>query len=309
MQSWKHESLFAEFVVEEDLVANAYRQHRRRPSVNLSERSTILQNAINALQRLQLTLVGQELETHWVNQLLTFLQTILGLDPPQGPEEQFNQLYHLRKWLFWVPVQLLQRQEGQGSAMLTLAHFYATALALEPLFPDLGSSFCAAMSLGPLESIITFTDAMRSETLMTSSAMEIASLMQWPQQTALIYRTRAMQPPPSMIPQDPIYNVGPETLSYTTVGNISPAFAPSSLHYGVQQPNSQSSSRPSSFLEVPSVYQGATTGFGYGTETWGAVPSPGLPAAAYSSSQEDAYGYMPLGGFQSGFVNSAPIWT
>jgi hypothetical protein len=87
------------------------------------------------------------MEAYWVDQLLSYLQRLQATPPAQSPEEQFSQSYMMRKWLFWVPVSLLQRQGGKGPAMLTLAHFYATALTLEPLFPDLGASFCSALAL------------------------------------------------------------------------------------------------------------------------------------------------------------------
>jgi len=98
MQAWKHESLFTEHIAEEDLVASAFRIHRRRSSINSSERAVLLQNVVYSLQRLQIALVGQESELSWVNQLLAYVQQAQSLNPAQTPEEQFNYLYQLRKW-------------------------------------------------------------------------------------------------------------------------------------------------------------------------------------------------------------------
>ena len=303
MQAWKHESLFAEYIADEDLVASSFRTHRRRPSVNPSERSVILRNTVQALQQLQMSLIGQENEQQQVTDLLKYVQCLQALNPAQTADEQFSHLYQLRKRLFWVPVFLLQSQSRQGSATLTIAHFYATALALEPLFPDLGSSFCSAMALPPLDAIISVTNAMQSEHAMDPMSIEVASLMQFPQQTALNYRIRAMQTQQTAMRQDPpTVNINPETLSYTSVGNLSPAFAPSPLHYGTPQ---SSSSGHSPWLEVPTTH----SGFSYGTQSWG-VPSPGLSPQGYSPQIEQMYGYMSMGsGFRSGFVPSAPIWT
>src|SRR6202012_2582036 len=88
---------------------------------------------------------------------------------------------------------LLQRPKGQAPAMLTLAHFYATALALEPLFPALGVSFCSALVLPPLDAIINVTTAMQSEQSMSPASNEIATMMQFPQQVAHNYKTQAAQ--------------------------------------------------------------------------------------------------------------------
>ncbi|KAK3643955.1 hypothetical protein LTR56_006745 [Elasticomyces elasticus] len=292
MQSWKHESLFAEYVAEEDILATAFRQHQRRPSVDPTEKGVILQNAAYALQSLQSTLPGHELELHYINQLLVYIQQLQGLNPARTPDEQFNYLYQLRKWLFWIPVSLLQRQSGQGSALLTLAHFYAVALSLEPLFPDLGSSFCSATALPPLEAIIAVTSQMQTEHMNAASA-EIASLMQYPRATAYNYRTRAMQF--QQVKQEeqlmqPVLGFDPSALPF---GNLSPAFAPSTPHYNVSHPTSA----PASYLEVPS-----NASFSSNTQTWGVPsPSPGLPPQVYTTQEDQMY--------FGRFVQPMAIWT
>lgn len=299
MQSWKNESLFAEYIAEEDLVASALRTHRRQPSIDPSERGTILQNTMQALQMLHMALGGQELELHWVNQLLTYVQRLQTLSPAKTAEEQFRQLYYLRKWLFWVPVSLLQRRSGEGPAMLTLSYFYATALTLEPLFPDLGSSFCSAIALPPLEAIIDGMDAMQAQRAMDATSIEIASLMQFPRQTTLSYRARAAQTNQTILQQPSPMVTLSETWSYpsVTVGNLSPAFAPSTPQYTTPQSGSSSQSP---WLEVPTSY----SGFSHGTQSWG-MASPGFP-----SQDEQIYGYMSsMGGFRGGFVQPTPVWT
>jgi len=305
MRSWNRDSLFADFIADEDMFATSFRAHRRTSSMTGAERSNILQTTFYAVHRLQGALVGHELESNWVKQLLSYIQQLQILPPPQTAEEQFNYLYQLRKWLFWVPISLLQRDEGQGSAIMTLAYFYATSIALEPLFPDLGSTFCSASALPPLEAILQVTNAMQSKHSTDSSA-EIASLMQFPQQTALNYRNRAMQIQQSaLMPEHSMLTVDPETLSYTTMGNLSPAFTPSTPQHTMAQPTS---SMAGSYLEVP-----PQASFTYGTQSWGAMPSPAFPAqssyAAVTDEQMDMYdGNISLGGFRGGFV-PATIWT
>ncbi|KAK6398462.1 hypothetical protein LTR65_000013 [Meristemomyces frigidus] len=305
MQSWKHESLFADYIAEEDLSATAFRSPLQDSSVDPTERHALLQNALYALQRLQMSLTEHDMELSWVNQLFAYVQRLQGMNAAQTPEEQFNYLYQLRKWLAWVPVSLLQRQGGQGPALLTLAHFYATALALEPLFPDLGSSFCSAMALPPLDAIIRVTDAMQSQHGMGPSAMEIASLMQYPQQAVLAYRSRAMQSRQAALQQEsPMLGINPDTFSYTTFGNLSPAFTPSTPAYDIGQASSACSTP---FLEVP-LNQSSFT---YGTQSWGAMPSPSFPPQTFTTQEEQIYDYsgMSLGDFRGGFVPPATIWT
>ena len=302
MQSWKHESVFTEYIAEEDLFAASFQSHRRRQSVSSAERNAVLQNTIHALQRLRLALAGCDHELQRTNELLEYVQRLQGVDPPESPEEQFNHLYYLRKWLFWVPVSLLQRQgASHGPALMTIAHFYSTALELEPLFPDLGSSFCAALALPPLEAVFGVASSMQASQHMNPAIMELSNMMQHPQNVALNYRSRAMLGQTSMIPPQLPVSLSSDALSYTTVGNISPAFVPSPLH----TPTPQSSSSYSSFLEVPGS---SDPGFGYGTQNWGVAPSPGYPAGTPVYGMPDAQ--SSYGGFRSsGLVNPATVWT
>jgi len=310
MQSWKHESLFTELIAEEDMITEAFRAHRRRSSMNNTDRGVLLQSTIQSVQQLQVVLVGHDMESHWIGQLLNYLYRLQATPPAETPEDQFNHLYMLRKWLFWVPVSLLHRQGGKGPAMLTLAHLYATALTLEPLFPDLGSSFCSALALAPLEAIVSITDAMQSTQTIDSASLEIASMMQFPQQAAFSYRARALDAQASVaIKQEmDMYNFNPDAINYTSMGNLSPAFAPSTPHYAASSASASASSSSTPFLEVPTS-QGLS-GFGYGTSSWGAMSSPGFPPQAY---MEDAQLYdvsgLSLGGFRGGFVSPTPIWT
>lgn len=318
MQSWKHESVFRELIAEEDLVAESFRAHRRRASISIADRAGILQSVIQSLQRLQYGLVGLDMESYWVEQLLSYLQQLQATPPAQTPDEQFTQSYLLRKWLFWVPVSLLQRQSGKGPAMLTLAHFYAASLTLEPLFPDLGPSFVSALALPALDNIVNVTTAMRSEQGLDRTSSEIASLMQFPQQAAYRYRAQLLQSATGVSMQPtPVaaYSFNPELINYASTGNLSPAFAPSTPHYAPSASASASASSSSTpFLEVPSS-QVSQTGFGYGTSSWGAMPSPGFPSQAYTPGLEgDMYDVsgLSLGAaqdFRGGFVSPQPIWT
>lgn len=304
MQSWKHESIFAEYINEEDLTMNPYGSTRQAALPEPSERHAILATSIQSLQQLQRFLGGHESEGYWIGQLLQYVQRLQASAPAQTPDEQFSHLYLLRKWLFWVPVLLLQRQGGQGPAMLTLAHLYATSIALEPLYPDFGSAFCARIALAPLETIINVTDAMQSQRAMDQNSIEIASLMQFPRQMAMNFRGRMADTQQGAYKQEAsMYSVNPETLNYTSIGNLSPAFAPSPLHSsGVQ---AQAQATLTSYLEVPI----SQSGFTYGTQSWGAMPSPGFPPQSFAGQDDQFYGYS-LSSFRGGgFVTPTAIWT
>lgn len=304
MRSWKHESIFAEYVTEEDMANPAARVPRRRPSVSSSDRAAAFQSTLYYLQRLQTALYGHDLELSWLNQLFAYVQHLQTSRLAETPDEEFGLLYQMRKWLFWVPVQLLQQQGGQGPALLTLAHFYAVGLTLEPLFPQLGSNFCSALALPPLEAIISVTDAMQSEHGLDQSSVEIASLMQYPRQTAVGHRSRARPSQGSTVQQGtPMMDSNSEIINYTSTGNLSPAFAPSPLYYGTPQPVSFAATN---FLEVPTH-----ASFTMGTQNWGMMPSPGLPpqadeTAAFTSQGQQGFGAY---GSMSMFVTPALVST
>ena len=320
MEDWKHESLFAEILG----IRSWWNIEESRSLPTFQERQATLSGIISALQRLQPFLTGHETESQWISQLLGYIRTLLSSPPAQTPAEQFDQLYRLRKWVLFVPSLLLDEPVVEGPAILVLAHLYATALAIEPLFPSLGIGFCAAISFGPLEKIIQMTAPMQMEQHFGQTALEIGSLMHFPQQAAATYRARLhwaqqhqiaesrMQSPPQQLASfssSAMMDMG--SMAYTPFANMSPGFVPSSLsaHPRLSSPGSHSP-----YLEVPTA--GTTydpTGYSYGAAEWGGAPSPAFPPQPYMS-QEEEQGYdsgigRPYGGSSGGFVNAPPIWT
>ncbi|SMQ47539.1 unnamed protein product [Zymoseptoria tritici ST99CH_1A5] len=312
MHLWKHESIFAEYVDEDDLSSGAYPP--RKLSHSQIDRHAILSTAIHSLQQLQHMISTHEAEAYWTGQLLSYMQRLHASTPAQNADESFSHLYLLRKWLFWIPSLLLQRQGGQGPAMLTLAHFYATALALEPLYPDLGATFCARMSLAPLEAIVLLTNAMQSQS-MDQTSIEIATFMNYPQHMASHFRNSIAQQQTNFIKQESphLARLTANTLDYTSIGNMSPAFAPLALHQSTGTsrptpvvPSSSTSSSSTAYLDIGDSH----SGFSLGTQNWGVAPSPGFPASDWAANvaatttqapaNEQLYDYSNLGGFRGG---------
>ena len=302
MQAGEHQSIFSEYLAEEDLVANALQSHRRPRSLIPSERATILQNVEQALTVLEVSLAGQERELHWTSQLRALIQGIAAQEPAITPEEQFGQLYHLRKWLFWVPTSLLQGRDPQPPAMITSAYFYATSLALEPLFPDLGSSFCSAMAVSPLESVLKAMSTMQAQIKPSATSNHLTQLMRFPTEAGLDYRTRAIRNEQATTQQPPVtITLSEPWIPASRMGNLSPAFAPSTPQHAGPQPGSGAYS---SWLEVPITRHG----FSDGTQSWGRM-SPAFEAVSrHSQAGDDYYGYIPMG-YRGGFVQPSPIWT
>ena len=264
-----------------------------------------------SLQRLQPYLSRNEQETKWVDQLKGYLDRLRASSQPQTPEEQFNQLYALRKWLFWVPISLLAAKRGDVNVLVVLAHFYATALALERMFPDVASVFVADLSLRPLEDIIQIIQTYQDPRF-DSRMQTLSYLVQFPIDMVALYKTRrewTRQQTTNVSPiQQPSYALDSLNLDlenqiaqYSYGQSLSPAFAPSPLTF---LPSGMSSTPTSPYLEVPRTAVDV-----YGTTSY-ATPlgSPAAVLPPYSAPHEHAFSYGMATGYPSGFV-ATPVWT
>ena len=158
MQSWRHKSLFADYIAEHILVPSRQISYpicvRVSQEAHAQQLHTLLE-IYGSLQRMEPYLSRDDQETNWVDQLKVYLDRIRASSQAQTPEEQFNQLYALRKWLFWVPISLLDARRRDIKVLCALAHLYATALALEPMFQEVACVLVSDCSLLPLEEILT----------------------------------------------------------------------------------------------------------------------------------------------------------
>jgi hypothetical protein len=195
MQLWRHESRLFDYVVEHATVHNKYiKDPMCTPLVQVAheERLSILADIFGPLQRMQPYLVSRNHETQWFDQLKSYLNRLRALSEPQTPMQQFNHLYVLRTWLLWAPSSLLATTSSDSAALVVLAHLYATALALEPMFPDIGSAFIADMALRPLEEVIRVVRGSR-DTGYESGAHILTHLIQFPVDMVVSYKARREQ--------------------------------------------------------------------------------------------------------------------
>ncbi|KAJ4373184.1 hypothetical protein N0V83_003476 [Neocucurbitaria cava] len=324
MQPWRHESLFADYIAEHTPMPNRHfmnpistpmTQEARREHLNT------LSDIHASLQRLQPYLSRNDQETKWVDQLKGYLDRLRASNQPQTPKEQFNQLYALRKWLFWVPISLLAAKSGDVNVLVVLAHFYAAALALEPMFPDVASVFVADLSLRPLEEIVQLVQGY-SDTRYDSRIQTMSYLVQFPIDMASTYKTRREWARQQMANvssiQQPAYalesinlDLENQIAQYSYGQSLSPAFAPSPLTF---LPPGMSSTPTSPYLEVPRsapVDAYSTNSYASSSISSNYASPLGSPAAVlppYSAPQEHAFGFGMPTGYPGGFV-ATPIWT
>ncbi|KAF2860240.1 hypothetical protein K470DRAFT_217553 [Piedraia hortae CBS 480.64] len=259
MQSTNSSSPLAQLLTEEEARAVAFNTNKHTTTAP-PDRIAILQDLIMATSRLHSSLPGNDMEAAWIHHLCGYVEQLRNLEAPRTAEQQFNLLYRLRKWLFWVPVLLLQAEAPQKPTLAVIAHFYAAAIALEPLFPSLGSSFCASMTLSPLEAIINLVDAPDLKNQSDISGTDMTAIMQYPRQMAAQFRSQTVQP---VLPLDHT------SYGYTNgVGNLSPAFSPAAPQYGTS----------SSYLDLPC----GQSSFTLSMQGWGSQPSPAFPPPTFA---------------------------
>lgn len=323
MQPWRHESLFADYIAEHTPMPNRHFMNPISTPISPEARREHMNALVDihaSLQRLQPYLTRNEQESKWVDQLKGYLDRLRSSNQPQSPEEQFNQLYALRKWLFWVPISLLAAKRGDVNVLVVLAHFYATALALEPMFPDVASVFVADLSLRPLEEINQLVQSFQDPRY-DARMQTMSYLVQFPIDMVSSYKTRrewSRQQMTSISPMQQQSAYALESINldlenhiaqYSYGQSLSPAFAPSPLTF---LPHGMASAPTSPYLEVPRSGTVDTYGTASSYASSSSYASPlGSPAALlppYSAPQEHAFAFGMQSGYPSGFV-ATPIWT
>jgi len=322
MQGWRDESALADlinqqgispsqtFTNESNLISPEGRQ----------EHLAILQRIQSALQRLQPYLATCEQESRWIDQLSGYIQRLRTSNAPQSSEEQFSQLYALRKWLFWVPVTLLSSRKGDIFTLLVLSHFYSAALALEPVFSHIGAPFLANLALPPLEELIRIINTVQSSNNFTSMTQAAAMMMEFPREALANYKsskewTQQTQGVQSL-QQTPYgldtlnLDLGNHIAEYGYNQSLSPAFAPSPLH--LSPPAVLPGTAPRSpYLEVPrsgvpDIFGYSSAGSSYSTP----MASPAIPPPTFKQEEETSFNFnVPFGGYPGGFVAPATVWT
>lgn len=322
MQPWRHESLFADYITEHTPMPNQHFMNPISTPITPEARREQLNTLVDihtSLHRMQPYLNRNDQETKWVDQLKSYLDRLRASSQPQTPEEQFNQLYALRKWLFWVPISLLAAKCGDVNVLVVLAHFYATALALEPMFPDVASVFVADLSLRPLEEINHIVQGFQ-DTRYDPRIQTMSYLVQFPIDVASSYKTQRewarqqigtmssiQQPPYALESVNLDFENQIAQYSYSQSQSLSPAFAPSPLTF---LPPAMASTPTSPYLEVPRAIVDAYNTSSYASSNSYASPL-GPPAAIlppYSAPHDQAYTYGMPTGYPTGFV-ATPIWT
>ena len=122
------------------------------------------------------------------------------MQPAHRPQEQFNHLYAFRKCLFYVPVVSLRSPGKDVVTLIVIAYYYAVALEMETLFPNVARAFCAGMSETPLREILDVFDQRLTHEPANESLQMQLTLLAFPKQAIAAYQGRKQEPPESQIP-------------------------------------------------------------------------------------------------------------
>jgi hypothetical protein len=164
-------------------------------SADTRDRLEALAGIRAALSRLAASLGTGGRERRAVDELASYCETLARSPLPQAPREQFDVLYHFRKLLLWAPVSLLGGGGGRLEAptLVTLAHLYASALAMEPVFPDIGAAFLGGLAAAPLAQCVLRAQAYAEGDDYAAGGAgsgAVAQLMEFPRAALEAYQRR-----------------------------------------------------------------------------------------------------------------------
>lgn len=192
MRPWIHESDIANYIESQRSIGGS--RTPVTPNYPQSQPKTEdlarLDQATAALHDLRARLTTNAELSNLISRLLVFLQELRRDFPLQAPEEAFERLQELRQWLFWLPPALFRPEESDLGAMAVLSHFFGVALALDPLFPEIGGSYLGSMSIAPIEDMQRVMLARRAAHPHESGVITALSLMEVPLRTVSGYKAK-----------------------------------------------------------------------------------------------------------------------
>jgi hypothetical protein len=141
------------------------------------------------LVKLEAHLKQKKASPKLVSQLLGFVKAVRKVPTYRSPEEQFERLRSLREWLMWLPVDQLEQNGLKADLLVTVAHYYAVALIVERLFPEMASVYCASLLIKPISRIFETLRSMERHAA-PGEVRGHVELMNFPLQTAHEFQAR-----------------------------------------------------------------------------------------------------------------------
>lgn len=280
IDTWQQDSIYSDRVKQVNAQA-AWKAGRKDVYFQPADRTIVFANIQVALTFLLSKLNDRPLEIHWTKQFLDLTQQLSAAPVAVTPEEQFNQMYLVRKWVLWLPVLLLQNGPIDVLSLAVIANLYGLALTLTTIF-EVGAELLGAYTAPALQNVI---NRIRDVQGLGIGAFDSQALMEFPQ-TALEEFTAAntwldtATPSIMQVPEISTYF----SEDFDTPGNLSPAFTPGAF----VPTHTRAASAASAFLEIPAPLTSHDHfGFGQTKSQWGTFPSPSFPT--HDSFIEEQY--------------------
>ncbi|PWY90024.1 C6 transcription factor rosa-like protein [Aspergillus heteromorphus CBS 117.55] len=177
-----------------------------------------LDQTIVALQAIQKRVAHNHEHYRRIGELLEFVRHFQRDLLSQTPEQAFERMQPLRRWLFWLPPAMLRPEDADMGSLAVLAQFFGVGVVLDSLFPDLGGAYLGPLSIGPIEEIYrvvlarSTADPFHPDAQLALSAMDLPRHIPLPQPARLpprlvllaIFRVRHLRPytPPLQSPPE-----------------------------------------------------------------------------------------------------------
>ncbi|CAG7973634.1 unnamed protein product [Penicillium salamii] len=210
---WKQESDLAQFIEAQrtlstrDLsMAGAYQP--------LEEDIMHLEQTIQALQLAQKRVSHNIEHSQRLGELIDFTRHFREDFPNQTPEQSFERIQILRRWLFWLPPSMLRSGDSDINALPILAQFYAIGISLDIFFPELGGAYLGAPTVEPIEEIYRIIATHSANDPFNADLRLSMTLMDLPRGIVARYRSRLPWSPRSSIDQ---YSPGPPSPYHHTL--------------------------------------------------------------------------------------------
>jgi len=189
---WIQESIHSEFLTEHMHAGSFDQPVTHHIALEAWEQLRIQQYVHESLTRIQPYLDSDcyRLEKGLIEQLKGYVFKLRVTTTPKSAEEKFSELFALQRVLFWVPITILSHHKCNLVILLVLAYSYATLLALEPIFRDVGAAFLSDMAFTAINEALQMIDKMRGTPPYNQAAEVVIPLLDFPRETAINYKNR-----------------------------------------------------------------------------------------------------------------------
>jgi hypothetical protein len=191
MHPWRTKSLFASYLLEDDLY-KASPNAISKP-VNFltdTDEAAALRYIQDALYRVEQYASGRKEELLILRNLISFVDKVARHLPIEDSALRFYLLEPTRSMLYWYPAQLAGCARSDPVTMVVLAHLYAISLTVQPVFAGSGAAHFRGLSMTPIEEIYGILMGMHEGGGETMETFVPLSLMHFPMQAVSLFRSR-----------------------------------------------------------------------------------------------------------------------